>query len=151
MSGLLGQLIGDMLRGQSGSQPSAITGIIQQIVASGSGGAGGVSALVSRFEAVGLGQQAQSWVANGPNQAISSDQLGQVFSADEVQAWAQQAGTTPDAILKVLSEALPKAVDHVTPTGQPPAQAADLEGMLQNFFGAHGLAAGTEPGQRAGA
>jgi uncharacterized protein YidB (DUF937 family) len=141
MSGLLGQLIGNVLGGQSGSQSAAITGIIQQIIAGSSGGSGGVSALVSRFEAAGLGQQAQSWVANGPNQAVSSDQLGQVFSADEVQAWAKQAGTTPDAILKVLSEALPKAVDHVTPTGQPPGQTADLQGMLQKFFSAHGLTA----------
>jgi uncharacterized protein YidB (DUF937 family) len=141
MSGLLGQLVGSILSGQPGSQPTAISGIVQQIVAGSSGGAGGVAALISRFEAAGVGQQAQSWVANAPNQAVSPDQLSQVFSSDEIQGWAQQAGTTPDAILKVLAEALPKAVDHVTPNGQPPAQTADVAQMLQGFFSTHGLKA----------
>ncbi len=141
MSGLLGQLVGNILSSQSGSQPSAIAGIIHQIVASNSGGTSGVAAVVSRFEAAGFGQHAQSWVANSPNQAISPDQLGQVFSSDEVQGWATQAGTTPDAILKVLAEALPKAMDHVTPNGQLPAQTADVAGMLQKFMSAHGLTA----------
>lgn len=137
MSGLLGQLVGTFLQGQSGAQPSAITGIVQQIVA-GSGSGGGVAALVSRFEAAGFGQNAQSWVSTGPNQAVSPDQLSQVFSADEIGNWAKQAGTSPDAILNVLSEALPRAVDHVTPNGQMPPQTADLAGMLQKLMGSHG-------------
>ena len=140
MSGLLGQLVGTFLQGQSGAQPSAIAGIVQQIVA-GSGSSGGVAALISRFEAAGLGQNAQSWVSTGPNQAVSPDQLSQVFSSDEIGNWAKQAGTTPDAILNVLSEALPKAVDHVTPNGQMPAQTEDLAGMLQKLMGSHGATA----------
>jgi len=76
MSGLLGQLVGNILSGQSGSQPTAIAAIVQQIVAGSSGGSSGVSALVSRFEAAGLGQHAESWVATGPNQSVSPDQLG---------------------------------------------------------------------------
>ena len=140
MSGLLGQLVSGLMSGsQQGGQPSAIAGVIQQIVAGGAGGSSGVAALVSRFEAVGLGQHAQSWVGTGENLPISPDQLGKVFTQDEVQGWAQKAGTSPDAILQVLAEALPKAVDHVTPGGQVPTQSADLTGMLTKFLGAHGL------------
>lgn len=140
MSGLLNQLLGGLFGGgQQGSQPSAMVGILQQIVAGGGGqGSNGIAALVSRFEAVGLGQHAQSWVSTGENLPISPDQLTKVFSQDEIQGWAQQAGTNPDAILKVLSEALPKAVDHVTPQGQLPTQTADLSGMLARFLGTQG-------------
>lgn len=140
MSGLLNQLLGGLFGGgQQGSQPSAMVGILQQIVAGGGGqGSNGIAALVSRFEAVGLGQHAQSWVSTGENLPISPDQLTKVFSQDEIQGWAQQAGTSPDAILKVLSEALPKAVDHVTPQGQLPTQTADLSGMLARFLGTQG-------------
>ncbi len=142
MSGLLGHLVGNILAGsQTGGQPSAISGMIQQIVAGGTGGTGGVAALVSKFEAAGLGPQVQSWVGNGQNQPVSTDQLTKVFSPDEIQTWATQAGTSPNAILQVLSEALPKAVDHVTPGGQVPAQTADLTGMLRQFMQTHGLPA----------
>jgi uncharacterized protein YidB (DUF937 family) len=140
MSGLLGQLGGNILAGgQSGGQPTAISGIIQQIVAGSSGGNSGVAALVSKFQAAGLGSNVQSWVSSGQNQPVSADQLTKVFSPDEIQNWASQAGTSPNAILQVLSEALPKAVDHVTPGGQVPPQTADINGMLRQFMQAHGL------------
>jgi uncharacterized protein YidB (DUF937 family) len=139
MSGLLGQLLGGLFAGgQPGSQPAAIANVIQQIMAGGGGGSNGVAALVSRFEAAGLAQPAQSWVGTGQNLPVSSNDLTKVFSQNEIQGWAQQAGTSPDAILKVLAEALPKAVDHVTPQGQVPTQTADLSGMLAKFLGTSG-------------
>jgi uncharacterized protein YidB (DUF937 family) len=141
MSGLLGQILGSVLGGNTQSgQPSAIAGIVQQIIAGsgGAGGQGGVAALVTRFEAVGLGQHAQSWVGAGENTPVSANDVSKAFSADEIQTWAQQAGTSPDAITKVLAEALPKAVDHVTPGGQMPAQNTDLAAMLTKFLGSQG-------------
>jgi uncharacterized protein YidB (DUF937 family) len=142
MSGMLGQILGGFLGGgQPGQpgQPSPLVGILQQVLASGgqggTGGAGGISAIVSRFEAAGLGQQAQSWVGTGANQPVSADQVGQVFPPEQISHWATQAGTTPDAMRQVLAEALPHAVDHLTPGGQPPAQTADISGMLQGLLG----------------
>ena len=141
MSGLLGQLLGGLFSGgQQGSQPTAIASVVQQILAGGGQGTNGIATLVSRFEAVGLGSHAQSWVSPGENLPVSADQLTNVFSQDEIQGWAQQAGTSPDAILKVLTEALPKAVDHVTPQGQLPAQTADVTGLLAKFLGTQGPA-----------
>ena len=59
---------------------------------------GGVASLLSRFEAAGLGSQAQSWVSTGENLPISADQIGAAFSANEIEGWATQAGTTPDKL-----------------------------------------------------
>jgi uncharacterized protein YidB (DUF937 family) len=110
-------------------------GILQQVLASGgAGGAGGVSAVVSRFEAAGLGQQAQSWVGTGANQPVTPDQVGQAFTPEQISGWASQAGTTPEAMRQVLAEALPHTVDHLTPGGQPPTQTADISGMLQGLL-----------------
>ena len=53
---------------------------------------GGLGGLLSKFEQAGLGNVAQSWVGNGPNQSISPQQLQNVFSQDHVQAMADQAG-----------------------------------------------------------
>jgi uncharacterized protein YidB (DUF937 family) len=145
MSGMLGQLLGGLLGGGQTGQQCPLAGILQQVLAGGgqgsagaAGGAqggGGISAVVSRFEAAGLGQQAQSWVGTGANQPVTPDQVGQVFPAEQIRQWASQAGTTPDAMRQVLAEALPHAVDHLTPGGQPPAQTADISGMLQSLLG----------------
>jgi uncharacterized protein YidB (DUF937 family) len=141
MSGMLGQILGGFLGGGQPGQPgqqSPLVGILQQVLASGgqggAGGAGGIPAIVSRFEAAGLGQQVQSWVGTGTNQPVSADQVGQVFPPEQISQWAAQAGTTPDAMRQVLAEALPHAVDHLTPGGQPPAQTADISGMLQGLL-----------------
>lgn len=137
MSGLLGQVLGSVLGGQGG-QPSALAGVLQQVVA----GQGGVGGLVSRFQAAGLGGQAQSWVGTGENAPISPDQVGQAFTPDELQAWAQQAGTTPDALRGVLAAAIPHVVDHMTPEGQIPTQAPtqmpDLSSLLGRLLGSAG-------------
>jgi uncharacterized protein YidB (DUF937 family) len=141
MSGMLGQLLGGLLGGGQSGQPgqpaqqSPLIGILQQVLAGGGqGSAGGVSAVVSKFEAAGMGTQAQSWVGTGANHPVTADQVGQVFTPDQISGWASQAGTTPDAMRQVLAEALPHTVDHLTPGGQPPAQTADISGMLQGLL-----------------
>ncbi len=77
-----------------------------------------------------------------PNQAITSDHVSSVFSQQQIQGWAQQAGTTPEAIRDVLAQAIPHVVDHLTPGGQVPAQTppqmVDLAGILGKLMGATG-------------
>jgi uncharacterized protein YidB (DUF937 family) len=134
MSGFLGQMLGSIMGGQQGGQRTAIASILQQVLAA---DGGGVGALVSRFEAAGLGAHAQSWVSEGDNMPVSAEQIGQVFSPEQIQGWATQAGTTPDKLQAVLAEALPHAVNHVTPGGQVPAANAqpDLSSLVSRFFG----------------
>jgi uncharacterized protein YidB (DUF937 family) len=134
MSSFVGQILGNIMGGQQAGNSSAIAGILQQVLA---GNGGGVSSIVSRFEAAGLGNQAQSWVSTGQNMPVSADQIGSVFSADQISGWATQAGTTPDKLRAVLAEALPHAVDHVTPGGQVPEPSAtpDLSSQLGRLFG----------------
>jgi len=134
MSGIVGQLLGNFLGGERQGQSGGLVAILQQVMAS---NGGGVSALVSRFEAAGLGSQAQSWVGTGQNQPVTPEQIDQVFPAEQIQGWAEQAGTTPDKLRAVLAEALPHAIDHATPGGQvPPADAMpDLSGLLTRLMG----------------
>jgi uncharacterized protein YidB (DUF937 family) len=133
MSGLFGQLLSTILGGQQEGQSAAIGNVLQQVLTA---NGGGVASLLSRFEAAGLGSQAQSWVSTNRNLPISADQIGAAFSANEIEGWAAQAGTTPDKLRAVLAEALPHAVDHVTPAGQVPAPNAipDLSSLVSRFF-----------------
>jgi uncharacterized protein YidB (DUF937 family) len=121
--------------GQAG-QSSPIAGILEQILAVRTDGeGGGIGALVSRFQAAGLGDQAQSWVRAGDNLPVTAEQVGKVFAPEQIKAWAEQAGTTPEALQGVLSQALPHVVDQATPDGQLPATAPDLSAVLGKLLG----------------
>jgi uncharacterized protein YidB (DUF937 family) len=139
MSGFLGQILQGVLGsgGQQG-QGSPIAGILQQVMAVKDGDKQGVAAIISKFQSAGLGSAVQSWVGTGQNVPVSSDQIGSVFSQQQIDGWAQQAGTTPDAMRSVLAEALPHVVDHATPGGAVPAQTPDLSGLLGQLFGGAG-------------
>lgn len=60
--------------------------------------------------------------------------MGQVFSSQEIQSWAQQAGTTPDKMKQVLAEAVPHVVDHATPNGNIPDQTPNLSRLIGNLL-----------------
>lgn len=130
MSGILRSLLG----GQSEAQPNVMGDILQQVL---SQNGGGVGQLLGRFAEAGLGEHAQSWV-NGEHAPISGNQIDQVFTPDEINGWASQAGIDPDKMRTVLAEALPHAVDHATPNGEVPAQNAvpDLSSLVGRLFSA---------------
>jgi uncharacterized protein YidB (DUF937 family) len=135
MSGILGQILQGVMGGGQQGQNSPLAGILQQVMAVRDGDKQGVEAIVAKFQQAGLGQAVQSWVGTGQNASVSSDQIGSVFSQQQLDGWAQQAGTTPDAIRRVLAEALPHVVDHATPGGAVPSQTPDLSGIFGQLFG----------------
>lgn len=124
--GLLDQVLGGLMGGGGGSpMQSVLSGLLgggQQ----GGGmqqsplGGGGLQGLLGAFQQAGLGHIAQSWIGNGPNQALSPDQLQSVFGQDRVQGMASQAGMAPHDFLSQLSQHLPAAVDGMTPNGAAP-------------------------------
>lgn len=144
MSGFFGQIIGSVLGGGQQGAASPISGILQQVLSYQDGDKQGVAAIISKFQSSGLGDHVQSWVGTGANAPISAEQIGSVFTSEQVQGWAQQAGTTPEAMREVLANALPHVIDHVTPGGTVPQtpptaeQMPDLSGMLGKLLGSLG-------------
>jgi len=137
MSSLFGQILSNVLAGQQAGHPAAIASILQEILAA---KGGGIASLISQFEAAGLGSQVKSWVSTDENIPVSAEQIGTAFPAEQIEAWATQAGTTPDRLRAVLAEVLPHAVDHVTPNGQvpPPNAVPDLSSLIGQFLGGSG-------------
>jgi uncharacterized protein YidB (DUF937 family) len=94
--------------------------------AQGSGGAGikeasgGLGGLIDAFKKTGLGAQADSWVAKGPNQPITPTQVGQGLDGGMLDQIAAQTGIPREELLKRLSEVLPGLVDQMTPNGSLP-------------------------------
>lgn len=105
----LGSLVGGVIGAEL---DHLVAGYIQQH--------GGLSALVQKFESQGMGHIVQSWISNGPNQAITADQLHQVLGSDAVTQLAAKFGLNPQDVVQKLSQILPDAVNKMTPDGVVP-------------------------------
>jgi uncharacterized protein YidB (DUF937 family) len=105
MSEFLGQMMGSLAQ---------VMGIAQ-------GAAGGwLTGMVTQLENAGLNEQVSSWIGHGDNLPVTEEELAKAFTTEELAGWAERAGTTPEALLKVMAEALPRVVDHATPEGKLP-------------------------------
>jgi uncharacterized protein YidB (DUF937 family) len=81
---------------------------------------GGLNDLLKQLQDAGQGEVTKSWVGNGPNKQISSDDLAKALGADQINALASQSGLSRNDLLDGLSQYLPKVVDHLTPDGRLP-------------------------------
>src|SRR5438105_1398821 len=81
---------------------------------------GGIGELLKKFQQTGQGHVAQSWVGNGPNEAITPGELEKAVGADTLDALSRQSGMPRDQLLAHLSEQLPQTVDKMTPQGRVP-------------------------------
>ena len=127
--GILDSVLGGLLGG-SGGTSSPLGGVLSGLLGGGQAGGsagqaavggqgyGGLGGLLSQFERSGLGNIAQSWVGNGPNQPVSPQQLQGVFGDSQVEGMASQAGMQKNDFLSQLSQHLPNAVNGMTPNGQ---------------------------------
>jgi uncharacterized protein YidB (DUF937 family) len=102
LDGVLGGIVGAEVT-------SLVSGVIERH--------GGIPGLVAQFERQGLGGVVQSWIGPGANQPITTEQLHQVLGNDSVMQLAQKLGINPQDLLQKLAQALPQAVDKMTPGG----------------------------------
>ena len=90
---------------------------------------GGLGDLLNQFQQKGLGDQANSWVSNGPNKAVAPGDLANALGADQIDHLSAQSGLSRDELLSGLSRFLPDAVNHLTPDGRLPNE-DELSGRI---------------------
>jgi uncharacterized protein YidB (DUF937 family) len=61
-----------------------------------------------------------SWVARGPNQAVSAEDLSKGLTEEQVAFLTARTGLSRAELLAGLSERLPQVVDGLTPEGRVP-------------------------------
>lgn len=81
---------------------------------------GGLQGLIWKLSRNGLGQQAQSWVSTGENQAVTGSQVREAMDARQLKAIADQACLSPEETSDQLARVLPVVVNQATPQGQLP-------------------------------
>ncbi len=83
---------------------------------------GGLNDLLKQFQQAGQGDAAKTWVSNGPNKPISSDDLAKALGADQISTLMAHTGLSREDLLAGLSQHLPDAVNHLTPDGRLPSE-----------------------------
>jgi uncharacterized protein YidB (DUF937 family) len=102
LDGLLGGVVG-------GEMASVVGGLIEKH--------GGVQGIVSQLESQGLGNTVKSWVGTGANQPITAAQVHSAFGADVIAGLAAKVGLHPNDLAEKIAQALPQAVNKLTPNG----------------------------------
>ena len=89
----------------------------------GTGSQGGLNAIVAKLQQAGFGEQVKSWLGNGQNLPITTDQLKRVLGSDAVKQLAARFNIPMDQITQILAQQLPDAVDRASPDGKLPHNA----------------------------
>ncbi|MFF0746213.1 YidB family protein [Streptomyces sp. NPDC004111] len=135
----LGSLLGGLLGGGNPGSGGGAGNILGSLIGAlgGAGGAGGkegggspLDGLMDLLKKSGLAEQAESWVGTGDNKAVSGEEVAQALPDDALAQAAEQAGVSPQQAADQLAQALPQAVDKLTPQGSLP-QAASLEDLIK--------------------
>jgi uncharacterized protein YidB (DUF937 family) len=115
-----------------GALPALLPALVAMLGGQGANGQSGLHQVMSALQSQGLGQVSQSWVGNGPNQAITPQQIEQALGSTQVSQLAAQSGLPPSQVTQGVAAVLPSIVHSLTPTGQLPqsSQVAQLLGGL---------------------
>jgi uncharacterized protein YidB (DUF937 family) len=97
-----------------GSLTSALSGLT-----GGNNDNGGfdIGSILSNMDSGGLGSIAKSWLGDGDNEAISTDQVTSMFGADKISEFASKLGLTEEEAAGGLSDALPHMIDKSSSGG----------------------------------
>jgi len=120
--GLLDGLLSGVLGGGAQQAPSPLVAMALQLIQQN----GGLPGIISKLQQGGLADQVGSWVSTGANQTVTGSQLQEVLGTGSIGQVAQQLGLSHADASSGLAQVLPKIIDHLTPSGQLPADHADL-------------------------
>jgi len=88
---------------------SALSGVV-----SNSDGTLDLSSIVGKLSENGLGEIVGSWLGQGENREISSDQVNELLGEDKVSSFANELGLSLESAKQALADALPQVVDRAT-------------------------------------
>ena len=117
----LGAVLNDLGAGNQARSTSLLTvamSLLQQH--------GGISGVLEKFRQNGMAQHVESWVGNGPNLAISSEQVQQVFGSSSIGNAAAQLGQSHGQTTAALAQIVPELVNHLTPQGHVPSNIEEV-------------------------
>ena len=122
LDGVLGSVLGKVMGG--GQQGNALMDMAMGLLNNPQ--SGGLSGLLEKFKASGLGDQAASWVGTGENAPVSGDQIHNALGGDFINQIASKLGVDASQASGGLAQLLPTLIDKLTPNGAVPADGNQL-------------------------
>ncbi len=95
---------------------------------------GGLSGILDKFKAGGLGDVAASWVGKGENLPISADQISSILGSGTIAEMAAKFGISPEVLSAQIAQHLPTIIDKMTPNGQVEADSGNLLSTVLGMF-----------------
>lgn len=137
--GLFDTIVG-AIQNQAGGTSGAPGNLLESVMGMiNSPETGGLSGLVQKISAGGLGEQVASWVSTGKNIPVTAEQIQSALSSSGLQDIAAKFGINTSDMAVQLSSLLPQVVDKLTPDGQVPEGNIDLSKLassaLSGLFG----------------
>ncbi|MGI9286653.1 MAG: YidB family protein [Pseudomonadales bacterium] len=118
--------------GSSGGGSDAIQDAIGKLL--GSGDSLDLGSIVSGLQSGGLGNIAASWLGDGENEQISTDQVKDLLGADKVSEAASQLGSDESTLLDSLKDVLPQMIDKSSSGGSLLDSVGGLAGLAKKFL-----------------
>ncbi len=132
------QLVMSKLGGGADGNSDSISSVLGNLLGGGDNGGGGMDNIISAMQEKGLGSIAESWLGDGDNEEISTDQLREVVGNDKVTEMASELNTDEDSLLSGLKDALPQMIDKSSSGGSLLDNLGGLSGalgMAKKFLG----------------
>ncbi len=107
---------------------------------------GGLQQIIGQLQNSPIGEQVNSWLGSGTNEAVSPDQVAEAMPA-AVEDLAKETGMSVEQVSSSISELLPNLIDKFSPGGQIPGAdqlgevlkqipgGDQLSGMLSGILG----------------
>lgn len=124
----------------SGLDSSILTSALGGLLGGGSSSGGGLDlgSLLSNMNSGGLAGIAKSWLGDGDNENISTDQVTSMFGSDKISEFASQLGLSNDEAAGGLADAIPQLVDKASSGGSILDSIGGISGamnMASKIFG----------------
>ena len=94
---------------------------------------GGLQQIIGQLQNSPIGEQVNSWLGTGANEAVSPDQVAEAMP-HAVEDLASKTGMSAEQVSSSISELLPNLVDKLSPGGQLPG-ADQLGDVLKQIPG----------------
>ena len=115
----------------SGLDTGMLSGALGGLLGGGNEGGGlDIGGLLGNLQSKGLGDAAASWLGDGENEAISGEQVTNLFGSEKISEFASQLGLSENEAAGGLADALPQMVDNASSGG----------GLLDSIGGLSGAA-----------
>ena len=111
----------------------SVTSVLGNLL-SGSDGQANLGGIIAAMQGKGLGAIAESWLGDGDNADISTDQVREAIGNDKITEMASQLNTDEGSLLDGLKVALPQIIDKSSSGGSLMDSAGSLLGMAKKFF-----------------